>query len=309
MPSRRPCLSDDLKQAINELDYLSMSVAEAMCDFYRMNTLQEVEAEQRKLLDIGAAVSLLLNWRCKAVDADVRRLFEMADHACIGNNSVPGNTSSHTIVDYGGLGTTANIAAALPGEGCHWKLLDVVNAHTAVMQNMVHVNTTFTSGLISVDCLDNVLLALWNSQKLAAASTHLAAQAVLALEDIEITDAVQRPNIKNRTTHCDSDRPARTADDPEDPPKAEAMKAAKKTIRDMFLWRAGSEMFGLESRIAVDQIMKREGLSQLSISQLVNGASHLEVRPKVKPPEEPGFQCTVTRPPPGLRISFAIWSK
>ena len=60
MPSRRPCLSADLKQAINELDYLSMSVAEAMRDIYRMNILQEVatlvKAEQSKLLDIGGCV-------------------------------------------------------------------------------------------------------------------------------------------------------------------------------------------------------------------------------------------------------------
>ena len=50
----------------------------------------------------------------------------------------------------------------------------------------------------------------------------------------------------------------------------------------MCLSGAGSEMFGLESRMALDQIMKREGLSQLTTLQLVNGASCLQVRPKVK---------------------------
>ena len=200
MPNMRRVLSADLKQAISKLDYLGMSVGEALCHFHNVHSLEEMstllEKERATLVEVVTGVASLLNWRTKAVTDELHAL---------ATDSVPGKIASqHNAYD---------VSAACPGDGeadaqgpsnardslsangnflrtgAHWRLLDVQENATEVIRNMAHVRTALAEGLISEDCIDSVLFALWESRQLAGC----AARAVLAMENIGIPDATPMP--------------------------------------------------------------------------------------------------------------------
>lgn len=320
----RRCLNDDLKKAIDKLDYLSMSVGEALCRYFQADSLTEVAtlnwSEQNALLNVGTAVASLFNWRESAVHQEMRQLFMLAANgSCAGNFSDLDASKADALDD-----TTEKHASRHPSsakgnahaKGPHWNLVSARETDPAVKRQMTALESAMNYKLISEKCVDKVLYALWESHQLAIASTSSAAVAVAEMDKVfmpsalgdskqaaqdlpsafvcglpvELTDSEaaapaagfgrknQRPVCGLPVEQMDSESAAAAAAGPSRKqralPSLLVAKAAKRAVRDVFLWTAAGEMGGFDSRDAFDIILGRCKFSIETRAQLGNGLKH-----------------------------------
>jgi hypothetical protein len=309
MPNMRSCLSGDLNEAIRKLDYLGMSVGEALCLYHNVHSLQEVatldEKEQDTMFDVVAAVAGLLHWRKAALRDEMHRLFASAKVCAVDTTAQCDIPSLHTLANAtSGVMEHAHVAEGQVGAhgmihpldslsvnddvlGPHWQQLEVHETDTAVIKSIAHVKAAFDLDLIAGDILNMVLLALWESSCLAAASTDCAAKALLVMQGVPIPESVKYPKTqgyKNKKKKSATNLPVQIPDNQveqharhhkeTESPAAAAVKAAKKALRDMFKWRAFGEMCGMDSKASFTQIVKRQPLDVNTMAQLGNGFRH-----------------------------------
>lgn len=280
----RQCLNKDLKQEIGKLEYLAMSVGEVLCRFYDACSLEEVASlnlsEQNALLDVATAMAALFKWRELAVHQEMRQLFlSAAKGSCAGDVSDQRNALScghlnaseadalDDVTKKHASGHSVGAQGNFPAKGPHWDLLCFRNTDTEVKQRMVGLRSAMNEKLISEECVDKVLYALWESRALATASTCSAAAAVAQMDNMDMATATRQA-----AKQTDSEAGAAAAVPRKIPASLhEVAKAAKKAVRDVFLWRAAGEISGFDSRCAFDVILERYKFSTDARAQLGTG--------------------------------------
>jgi hypothetical protein len=291
----------------HNLDFLGMSVGEALCLYHNVHSLQELatmdEEEQRTLSDVAAAVGRIFHWPKSALRDEMHRLFDAAKVHAVGsiaqcNISVLDTLTTSATTDLANKNCPTEGAAGADGNIGTWDILsaqgniqepmklEVQETDTTVMKNTVRFTDAFDLGLITEDILNIVLRALCESRDLAAASTDCAAKALLALEGIPIPDAVKHQRASGTRKKGATDRPAQIPGNlvvqhdqhhkVTDAPTAAAVKAAKKVIRDVFKWRAFGEMCGMDSKAAFVKIVSRHNFNSVTYAQLGNGFHHTD---------------------------------
>ena len=328
MPMVRSLLNDDIKQAICKLDYLGMTVGEALCHYHNAFSLKEVAtlntSEQHTLFVLGTALAALFKWRESAVHQELLQLFEIAaSGSCAGDVGAHGtarlcpSTGVQAATDSKecppGLSSKANFLAS---KEPHWELLCMRGADTAITRRLEDLGTALSKNLISEEAVDKVLRALLESQQLAAASTCCAATAVMEMDGMVVPPGPPKetkPNahlrrIQKRAAQehaaqnqpqpvlvrpaeqLDSEAAAAAADpsaekplSPEELENHLAAKAAKRVVRDVFLWRVAGELSGFDSRHRLDAIMEKYRLSVDAKAQLLTGFTNLCSTMGIKP--------------------------
>jgi hypothetical protein len=299
----RSRLNDDIKQAICKLNYLGMTVGEVLCSYHHAFSLEEVATlnawEQCALLDVGTALAALFKWRASAVHQEMQQLFKMA-------------ASGSRTGDVGAQGTallcpsTGNVQAATDIEECapglsskanflaqdflaqDFLAQDFLAKETDVTKRIQDLKNALSMNLISEECVDKVLHALWESRELATASTCCAATAVMEMEAMAMPPppaAISRSGrrtCRNRNFAAAAADPS--ADEAQESPSKEhlAARAAKRFVRDVFLWRTAGELGGFDSRLAMDELIRKYRFSDKSKAQVLNGFTSLSSSMNIK---------------------------
>jgi len=204
MPMVRWCLNDDLKQAIGKLDYLGMSVGEALCYYHHVHSLKDMTtlnwSEQNALLDVGTAVAALFKWRESAVHQEMRQLFGLAAKglgaSIIGAQGNAGSYGPPGEVDdpadtreKDDLGPFVNAQGNVPAKGPHWELLQLRDTDPVTSRHMMRLGTAIERNVLAESFVDKVLQVIWESREVAKASTDLAAAALIMMESIQMPKA------------------------------------------------------------------------------------------------------------------------
>ena len=244
-------VSHALRLSLLSRTYLSKTIGELCCNAHDITTLEHLTHMDPKthndVLETVDAVSSLLRWRHGRLRGDCEAAIEEAKHRTRSSNMGFAQGA------VGGVTAGGTTSGDMPKPFANQFLLEPWEPATKATMGFKQLARACNTGLITEVQTEEVVQLLLQSEALAKQNHSLGQQTLCITDPLQLADEVEVTNADHRDNpDDDQDDPEDVAkDDPEDD-VLKILKAAKKTVRDVVLWRIVGYVLGQDSREAME---------------------------------------------------------